>query len=910
MAAQARAAAAAAARAEVTLAPAEAALIQTDSSGAADLFKRALKSDDLTTTSQRIRAYRGLVTAHLLRDDQRRAVRDLSAAARLDGALRSEEWREIANLMVAAGSPKAATAFLKSLIEPAPEAKPLAPSEDLESEGTDEPHAIGEEAVPGDPDAVMEDAETPLLDPPEEASADETQTTVADQTNPVIPDLTPARPVEGQTYPAPDPVAVAIQLLAIVREFEGGAAILKLLKTDLAHLRDSMKLRQAALSQAAALKDVSIFRAVNAYVAPVTMTHGIALEFATACSVQGQYRDALGALAAVVDKPARLAPGFTAQQVRQHNSAISKLKALHLEMLLALGRHGEARPRLTVLAGTTGLGAVADFVRAFFAFMDGHVEKAASFMSKGFSSHLKLLTDSVPLFDLSEGFEKWFDVAQGRGEHEIFWRREFASARDNLDAYATMLFRFACLFIALRRPAVAYGVLGMVIRWSGSCRLEAAKLRRRLSISHLEHENGVVLASEAELDTATKEDLTVDAILAGTLGNEDLMMDRLDRLREDFAGKVPASNQEWATLTSIARAITALQQGQDREATAILRASGAEQRLAELDRRPDLTTIYLSGYGWSGSSALYDSLKSMPFVVEMLGAGDSAHLNHGADTEPMLFEGPWGLGALWTAIYSNERSGSEVLWNFFRVHVLATLYQNYFEHKSTQAAQHNRSVIGPVYTDAMAAFMLDLIKAMRGDRRKFSVSTLRPFRNLTGRLAKAVAAPTKGRFILVNNGIRAFAVEASVLTSKSVFISVLRDVRDQFVDQRRSNRFFRASIDTFIKQQRRRRISFLRGKNLLLQTGLASEVFDISFEDWVNDASLRARMIRHLVGRYDAALDAKHFKPALSARNIGIHRGAMSVQEEQAVAVALKKSRSDMKAVEGDPFAGRGLAAR
>lgn len=938
------------ARGLAMLVAAEVHLTDRNADRAIDAFNAALGTDDLFGPAQRLRAYRGLTTAYLIGDDYRTAIRRLRRAIREDEPLRHAKWAGLAELMLAAGSPADAIAFLRSLI-PTPESEQHST---IFKEGValaeSTPAMPVEPAVEGDPDVVTDETAD---EPPQEtlnasSELEATPPLIPDERiaveNPAGPRLAAVEPddvVEGNPYseailspsvlvevlePAPpsaeattvvamgedvappDPIDVGILLLTVVREYEGGPALIETLTGPLGHLRESIPLRHAALSQAAALKDVSIFRTVNALVAPVTMTHGEALQFASIASAQGQYADALAALSGVVDKPHTMPPNQTSSQQRRHNAASDKLRALHLELLLATGQYAEARRRLEVLTADQGLGAVGDVVRALFYFMDDAPDRASAAMTAGFTRHQKLLAHSVPQFDLSPKFDEWFEKANGRGEHEIFWRDEFLAGRQSQDAYITTLFRFAGIFVALRRFAVAYGLLGIVARWRGPFHERAGTLRRRLSITHMAQGRDI----EPSIVTAelTAEDLSVDLVLAGVQGDEETMLERLEALRPTCASAVPLPPHDWSTIVAIARALIALQQGRHPDVATIIGNTGAAERMKDLDAEPDLTTIFLSGYGWSGSSALYDSLRAYPTVTEMLGAGESAHMNHGADSEPMLFEGPWGLNTIWASIYSSHRTSAEALWNFFRVHVVATLHQNYIELKSVHAAQRTHGQLGSAYVDAIALFVADLSSALCGDRGKYSISTLKPFRTLTGRLTKAIGKPTNAKYILINNGIRAFSIDASVLATKTVFISVLRDVCDQFVDQRRSNRYFRSSVESFLKQQRRRRLSFLAGKNHLLQTGLASEVFDVSFEDWVQQPELRAQLVRHLVGNYDPVLEARNFKPEISQLNIGIHHGAMSVQEEETVVVALEKSRTDLKAIVGDPFAGRLLRAR
>ncbi len=823
----------------------------------------------LEKPADRIRAYRTLTTSMLMLNEQKALLPVLETALADDRDVRYKYWAEMAELFTAAGYPFVAIPFLKSLLP----------------NGSD-----GENAA-----------------------------------------------APGEKIPAIEPIKVAIHLLPLVREFEGGMAMLSLLQEELADLLGHDNLRQVAVENAAKLKDVEFFKRVQ-QIAPVALTPQAAYVFAAHAAQRGEFADSFKVLAtipkvfpkAVAPSAPVLKPGvkLSPADKKKHDTLVAahnikkleaaaknkastalrkKVDILTLEMQMATGAYEAAKRNLAALDAKLSLGKIGEFVKAFLAFIDGDVETAAAEMTQGFNVHYTTLVLHVPLYKLPEEFHVWFDKAAARGKHLMFWRMAMAEATRSEDAYVEMLLRFACIFITLRRPNVAYNILQSVIQWNGPGKVLAIRLQRRLSITHSFAELREYQPSEElNVNEESDGDLTVEFVLAGGSGDESIMLDRLSRLRRAYENGREIQDDEWATILGTARAIIAIQAGDMTKAQDIIAETGAFKRMAKLDAKPELTKIFAGGYGWSGSSAVYDALKVMPNICELPGPGDVEHLNFGADSEPMIFEGPWAMHVVWDAMLLNDKPAAEVLWNFFRIHVLATLEQNYLEHKATATVRNTHGQIGAAYADMSAIFISDLAAALsKPARRRYDADTLRPFQNLIGRLCKAIAANNNAKFILCNNGVRADEVESCAMSHKAVFISVVRDIRDQFTDQRMSNKYFEDTAKIFVGKQRTRRLAFLRGKYLMLGNGLAVDLFDVKFEDWVLNDAERERIIRHIIGFYDRDIEAQHFSPEESEKNIGVHVGFLTAEEENEFNGAIERSRKSLKYIEGDPFAGR-----
>ena len=303
-------------------------------------------------------------------------------------------------------------------------------------------------------------------------------------------------------------------------------------------------------------------------------------------------------------------------------------------------------------------------------------------------------------------------------------------------------------------------------------------------------------------------------------------------------------------------------------------------QIAKLEQRPAIKKIFLSGFGWSGSSAVHDALTGYPGVFEMPGTGEIAHMNAGADNEPVYLQGASGLGSLWAELKSQSGLSAPTLWSFFRLYVLAAEPYTYEDYKAAHASRALQMRLGDLYfvllMDLIAHIAKEGAEASRGpDGPRFSVTPFQRYSNLL----VASLAKDGDRFALFNNAIFVHAAGQIELVTDAVMIAVGRDVRDQFADQRRNNLYFSHRPASFVSRNQRQR----RSLQAVFQ-GFKASRNDLSyqyvqFERFVLDTVYRAGIVRALIGTYDASSEAVHFNPVTSSRNIGGHADVLCSAE-------------------------------
>jgi len=287
--------------------------------------------------------------------------------------------------------------------------------------------------------------------------------------------------------------------------------------------------------------------------------------------------------------------------------------------------------------------------------------------------------------------------------------------------------------------------------------------------------------------------------------------------------------------------------------------------LESIGSRLGPTKIFLAGFGWSGSSAVHDACRSYPHTKDMPGVGDIPFLNIGADSEPMLHQGPGSLHELISELRSNGRIPESILANFFKNYALLMPSFRYTEYKVVNA---NRNIIDEIGFDRLYLFICRLLHeyslAMLKNDQMQAIAAIESFQE---NIVNAIFDDED--IVFFNNSV--FAHKAGILNNirgKSYYIVVNRNMSDQFCDQMRSNKFFNATFLEFYLVKLSRVIAYKIAKKSSTNHGV--EFIDIMFESWIQDASLRERISRKICGQYDSATELKNFDPGKSRKNVGI----------------------------------------
>jgi hypothetical protein len=353
----------------------------------------------------------------------------------------------------------------------------------------------------------------------------------------------------------------------------------------------------------------------------------------------------------------------------------------------------------------------------------------------------------------------------------------------------------------------------------------------------------------------------------------------------------------------LVKAFQAMQRGDFLTARAILDLELLSHRplLSALDAKPAIQKIFISGFGKSGSGAVYDAVRGYNGVVEMPGAGPAPHLKQSTATAPMYIQGPHGLGDLHRALSSKRGLTPADIWSFFRIYVLAEQPQTFDEYKAIQATQNLHCSLGPSYFALIMDFVSSLCQHMQArqgelEKRETEVElsadgttetdaerpvfAAEPFVLFNDRLTKALA-PDGTRQMLFYNAISTANTEFMDLFKDASFVAVGRDSRDQFADQQRSNMLFNNSATRFISMMRKNMLDFGEGATSLQETRPDIGIDYVHFEDFVLDGTYRRRLVTRLMGHYDPVAEAAFFNAEHSARNIGIYTLDLSDSDAQ-----------------------------
>jgi hypothetical protein len=455
---------------------------------------------------------------------------------------------------------------------------------------------------------------------------------------------------------------------------------------------------------------------------------------------------------------------------------------------------------------------------------------------------------------------------------ERFWRVEFEAAQNDLTA--ADLFRQR---------------LALIVYLSGEFQTGAVMFseQRRLSVSSDNTINGALFALwasdwdearpfhfKADAFPGADADQAVVAALIQSAARQNAIM--LSEIQQPKAiSPYLSALLQNPMLQPLFDAMQALQRGDYNGAQQAVRPvlDRNSERLVGLSRRPTIRKIFLSGFGWSGSSAVHDALTGYPGGLEMPGTGDIAHINAGADNEPVYLQGDAGLGSLWSELKSQNRLSARALWSFFRLYVLATEPHTYEQYKAAHASRALQKRLGDLYYVLLMDLIANIAKEgaltanAPAELPRFSV---KPFQRYSNLLVAALAKDGD-RFALFNNALFVHAAGQIELVSDAVMVAVGRDVRDQFADQRRNNLYFSHKPASFVSRNQRQRGSLdsVFGAIKARRSDLSYQY--VQFERFVLDTAYRTGVIRSLIGRHNPVFEAVNFDPAASSRNIGAH---------------------------------------
>lgn len=304
------------------------------------------------------------------------------------------------------------------------------------------------------------------------------------------------------------------------------------------------------------------------------------------------------------------------------------------------------------------------------------------------------------------------------------------------------------------------------------------------------------------------------------------------------------------------------------------------------ERAGGVPKVFLCGFGWSGSGALYDEIRGVPGFCEFEGAGGDAIINEDADSEVTFVQGPGGLGDIWLQALRHGSISWHSLWETFSLHVAGLSSIGYAQYKCAAAARNHVRRYGSLYTRPFRSFLEEYAK-LREDPRPGALHAC--LLETTESLCSMIVQHSGAQAVLFNNAV--FGRDAAML---EIFRScraaiVYRDPRDVYVDRRDKDlNHWRTPVQmaSFYSHGIHRYTDYKLGSGRG-ESGLR----EVPFERFVKNDRFRARVRAWLLGDLADLPSTRHFDPALSRRNIGIHVGAVTPAEQAQLESALKGVR-------------------
>lgn len=288
------------------------------------------------------------------------------------------------------------------------------------------------------------------------------------------------------------------------------------------------------------------------------------------------------------------------------------------------------------------------------------------------------------------------------------------------------------------------------------------------------------------------------------------------------------------------------------------------------DRQEGLPKIFICGFGWSGSGALYDALKEYDLFTEFPAAPAEDYLDEDTVSEMTLVQAAHGLGNLWVTRRRGEPLEPLAYWDLFRCHVAAGAFAGYVEYKSVHAAAHLVNVFGSRYTGVFRNFLERLVR---------QASLLEALREATERLCTMVHEREPGKYVLFNNAVFGRNLEMLEIFSNVKAAAVYRDPRDVYADRKTKDRNHWRSVRQFARFYEKGLAKYFRYCEA--HAAACMDVRGVSFERFVLDAAYRDDVLDWLMDGERGNQVTRRFFPEESSRNVGQYRRLLSAQEKR-----------------------------
>lgn len=282
--------------------------------------------------------------------------------------------------------------------------------------------------------------------------------------------------------------------------------------------------------------------------------------------------------------------------------------------------------------------------------------------------------------------------------------------------------------------------------------------------------------------------------------------------------------------------------------------------------------VFICGFGWSGSGAVYDDVRDAVGFAEFEGAGSrSAILNEDSDTEATFIQATAGLGEWWVSARHHGDIPWHRAWDMLCLHVLGLAGIGYDNHKSCAAAENNLRRFGPRYVRPFRR----LLEAFVALRRAPTPGGLHAALAEAGEsLCRMLVDATGASEVLFNNAVFGREVEMLEIFGNCRAVVVFRDPADVYADRVAKDRNHWRNPAQLAELYCRGLARYL-GYRERQGARIRDRIREVPFERFVLDAPFRNRVRGWLLQAVAERGCGRYFDPSASARNIGLHEGVL-----------------------------------
>jgi len=282
--------------------------------------------------------------------------------------------------------------------------------------------------------------------------------------------------------------------------------------------------------------------------------------------------------------------------------------------------------------------------------------------------------------------------------------------------------------------------------------------------------------------------------------------------------------------------------------------------------------VFICGFGWSGSGAVYDDVRDAVGFAEFEGAGNgSAILNEDSDTEATFIQTTAGLGEWWASAKRQGRIPWHRAWDMLCLHVLGLSGIGYDNHKCCAAAENNLRRFGMRYVRPFRRFLEDVLRLRQSPEPGGLQAALS---EAAESLCRMLVEATGASEVLFNNAVFGREVEMLEIFGNCRAVVVFRDPADVYADRVAKDRNHWRNPGQLAELYCRSLARYLDYRERQ-GAGIRDRIREVPFERFVPDTAFREQVRDWLLQAVDERGCGRFFDPSVSARNIGIHQGML-----------------------------------